>query len=636
MSDSSSPIPEAIQQALGQAVAHYQRGELEAAVAALQAHDGVALTQGVGWNLMGAIRLAQRQPQDALAAFESSVRLAPQAAEPRANLGLALISMGRWSDALAALEASIALNPNDPAALGNQGLCLHRLGRLEEARAALDRALALQPGDPAARANRGDVLLELDRPAEALADYDAALVGQPERARTHNNRGISLIALERPVEARAAFDRALTLQPAYAEALINRSLLALEAELFGPALADLEAALRLAADNPRALAGRAQALEGLERFEEADRAFVRALEPAPDDTELLRRHGNVLRELNRIDEAMAAYQRVLAINPSDPATLFSRGTIRLLRGDLAGGYADQEARWDTADFQGLRPPCDAPFWIGEDLSDKHLLVHVEQGLGDCLQFVRFLEPLRQRCGALSLLVKPMMRRLLAPSLPDVTLIDWPAAGPLPGSFDVQVALMSLPHRLGLSEAALCPRTPYLAAEPERVAHWRERIGSEGFKIGVCWQGNPQGLIDRGRSFALAGLAPLAALPGLRLISLQKDHGLEQLDSLPAGMTVERLGDDFDAGPDAFVDSAAVIEGLDLVVTCDTAIAHLAGALDRSAWVALKTVPDWRWRLDGAETPWYPSLRLFRQPARGDWDAVFAAMAEALSAQLRRQ
>jgi hypothetical protein len=186
--------------------------------------------------------------------------------------------------------------------------------------------------------------------------------------------------------------------------------------------------------------------------------------------------------------------------------------------------------------------------------------------------------------------------------------------------------MSLPLRLNMPIPTA--ERSYLAAEADLIARWRDRIGTQGFKVGLCWQGNPKGRIDEGRSIPLEKYAPLAAIPGVRLISLQRTHGLEQLKTLPARMTVETLGD-FDTGADAFVDTAAIMNGLDLVITSDTAIPHLAGALGIPAWVALKHVPDWRWMLERSDSPWYPSLKLFRQPKPGDWDSVLAAMADAV-------
>ena len=197
-------------------------------------------------------------------------------------------------------------------------------------------------------------------------------------------------------------------------------------------------------------------------------------------------------------------------------------------------------------------------------------------------------------------------------------------------FDFQCALMSLPDRFGTEIGNVPSAVPYVFAENSLVAQWRGRIGQDGLKVGICWQGNPSGKIDKGRSIPLREYRPLGAVPGVRLISLQRTHGLEQLAQLSKDMRIETLGA-FDEGKDGFIDTAAIMQNLDLIVTSDTATAHLAGALGRPTWVALKHVPDWRWMLKGSGSPWYPTMRLFRQPARNDWGSVFAEMAEALRA-----
>ena len=621
--------PETIQKVLEQTVLLLQRGEFDAAAQALQSENGAALTQGIGWNVMGAIRTAQGRPKDALEAFDAAAYLSPEAAEPQANRGLTLIALERWIEAEQAFAAALQRNPQDQASLGNRGLALFRLERLPEALESMESALALNPTDPVVQCNRADVLMQLGRPDDALLGYEAALSFRQDWATAHQNRGVALVDLERPDEAMAAFDRALALEPENADALANRGLLRLELEQPETAVADLEAALALQPEHPRAQAGLAWAFDDLGRFEEALTASEKAIALNPEDGECHRRHGNVQRELGRLEDAGVTLERALRLAPEDPAILFARGTLKLLQGDLPGGWSDQETRWETDDFQGRRPPVSAADWSGEALEGKRILVYSEQGLGDAMMFARFLEPLRARAGEVAFLLKSALRRLLEPGLPGITLIDWPesGSGTIEG-YDFRVALMSLPLRLGIDAGSLPPPSAGFSAEPDRVARWREKIGTEGTRIGVCWQGNPQGRVDRGRSFPLAALAPLAAIPGIRLISLQKQHGLDQFDGLPEGMAVERLGAEFDAGPDAFLDSAAIMDGLDLVITCDTSLAHLAGILGRPAWVALKRVPDWRWGLEGETTPWYPSLRLFRQPSNGDWDSVFAAMAAA--------
>jgi hypothetical protein len=263
-------------------------------------------------------------------------------------------------------------------------------------------------------------------------------------------------------------------------------------------------------------------------------------------------------------------------------------------------------------------------WTGaQDIKDKTLLLHAEQGLGDTIQFCRYALMATARGARVILMVQDALVALLRDLGPGITVMGFSAPPP---ETDFHCPLLSLPAAFGTTEQTIPAYAAYLRAEPARVARWASRIGQDGLKLGINWQGAVS-KIDAGRSLPLRQFAPLAAVPGIRLISLQKNAGAEQLRD--AGLPVETLGEDFDVGPDAFLDTAAVMQSLDLIVTSDTAIAHLAGALGRPTWVALKAVPDWRWQLEGARSPWYPSMRLFRQDAPGDWPGVFAAMAAGL-------
>jgi hypothetical protein len=256
------------------------------------------------------------------------------------------------------------------------------------------------------------------------------------------------------------------------------------------------------------------------------------------------------------------------------------------------------------------------------LAGRTLLIHAEQGLGDTIQFCRYPFP---SDGTVVFEVQPRIARLLG-GLKDAPLIVRPSEALPP--FDLECPLMSLPAIRETTTATIPATVPYLFAEPEAVLRWRAKLGEAGFRVGIAWQGNAARREDGGRSIRLQHYLPLASVRGVRLISLQKDAGLEQLD--PA-MGIETPGPDFDSGPDGFIDTAATMMNLDLVITSDTAVAHLAGALGRPVWVALRAVPDWRFLLERPESPWYPTMRLFRQTARDAWAPVFAAMREALVA-----
>jgi hypothetical protein len=337
-----------------------------------------------------------------------------------------------------------------------------------------------------------------------------------------------------------------------------------------------------------------------------------------------------LKALGRFNEAIAAFTRVVTLEPNLAEARYLLAQLHLARGDLARGWEEYEWRWKLREYEWINEVAGVaskPIWSTEALSEKTILICAEQGLGDTLQFVRFVPMAVAAAKRVILLVQPPLKPLLA-NFAGVTLLGLDE--PPPPDFDLYCPLLSLPRRFKTTLETLPAEVPYLYADPAAVERWRRRIGEHGFKIGIVWQGKPGVKIDLGRSFPLAALAPLAGVAGVRLISLQKNFGVEQLAELPEGMVVESLGSDYDAGPGAFLDASAVMMCLDLVVTSDTAIAHLAGALGRPAWVALKAIPDWRWLLSTPRSPWYPSLRLFRQPSPGNWSDLFAEMAAALA------
>jgi hypothetical protein len=334
---------------------------------------------------------------------------------------------------------------------------------------------------------------------------------------------------------------------------------------------------------------------------------------------------NVLQHLLRPDEAFAAYDAAVAAKHDYHDAHYHRGSTRLLHGRFEEGWRDFEHRWQASDCGFDRPKLQAAEWRGENLRGCSIIVYSEQGLGDTIQFARFVPRVAALGAKVTFLCHPSLVRLFGVFADRMEIM---ATVSPDRHFDFQCALMSLAERFHIGWDALPGPVPYLFAEAERVTAWRERIGSHGFKLGIGWQGNPKGLIDKGRSVPLARFAPLAKVEGVRLISLQKTHGLEQLAHLPGGMRVETI-DPFDEGPDGFVDTAAIMANLDLIVSSDTATAHLAGALGRSCWVPLKQVPDWRWMMGRSDSPWYSTMRLFRQKSRGDWGGVFAEMADAL-------
>ena len=541
-------------------------------------------------------------------------------------LGVLCGQLGRRDEAEALLEQALALRPRSAAALGNLGTLRLRLGQPEQAVSILERALALRPADAQAHSNLGIALATLQRRDEALACFDAAIRLKDTHVEAHSNRSAVLRELGRFDEALASADEALRLEPRHVDGHNNRAAALLDLQRPAAALESLDRSLAIRPDQPAALNSR-----GLARLHGGQPAaaiadFDAALAAAPDYAQALVNRAAALFELDRLDAAIADCDRALALAPDHPDAHVSKGIFHLQAGDYGTGLPHYEWRRQAAQAAG-HADLAQPLWLGaEDLRGKTLLVHAEQGLGDNLQFCRYALLAEARGARVVLLVPRPLVALLRTLSPTIGVVaDDVAAAP---PFDLHCPMLSLPHAFGTNVDTIPARVPYLAPEPARVAAWRQRLPAGGLRIGIAWQGS-FGKADAGRSFPLGLLHPLALLPGVRLISLQKGVGQAQLADLPAGMSVHTLGPEFDAGPDAFLDTAAVMASLDLVITCDTSVAHLAGALGRPTWVALKQVADWRWLRGRADSPWYPTMTLFRQPRRGDWAAVFDAMRQSL-------
>jgi tetratricopeptide (TPR) repeat protein len=571
-------------------------------------------------QLHGAVLRELRRPAESLAAATAAIARRPSSAAYCVQAA-ALGDLARWADAASSFEAAIGLDPRSVTAHNGRGLALLHLGRTADALASFDAALGLEPDSADILNNRGNVLRRLQRLPEALESYERALTLAPGFAAACNNRGLVLQAMRRFDEAAASYRRAIQLQPHFARAYNNLG--TVECELGQPAAAlasfrhalELQPRLRGAHGNlGNALRDLGQPAEALAEYDLAVAEDARA--PANH----LNR-GNALYDLARLGDAIASYDRAIALDPDCAQAHFNRSVCLLLAGELAHAWPSYEWRKQLAD--ATAPPLTVPVWSGrEQIAGRTLLIYADQALGDTLQFCRYARLVQQRGAQVVLSVQPQLRELLSSLDAAIRIV---ARGEEPGDCDYQCALLSLPLAFATTLAEIPAALPYLSADPHRVALWGRRLGAEGFKVGIAWQGSRH-RIDVGRSAPLAMFSRLATVPGVRLICLQKGAGIEQLDT--GGPRLERLAG-FDEGPQAFLDSAAVMVHLDLVITCDTALAHLAGALGRPTWVALKHVPDWRWLLGRADSPWYPGMRLFRQPWPGDWESVFAAIHAAL-------
>ena len=477
------------------------------------------------------------------------------------------------------------------------------------------------------------LLLEQGRVQQALDGFDRVLALMPAHVPAHLCRGLALKAARRLEDARHAFERAAAIQPDCVPAHVNLAAIFQQLGRTREALAASDRAIELNPDFAPAHCNRGLALNDLDRPLEALDSYDRALAIDPNFAAAHGNRGKVLQRLHRPDEALAAYERVTSLQPEAAQAYVNASHTHLLLGRFESGWALYEWRKRLPSPLGNRSFAKPPWFGAPDLAGKKLLLHWEQGLGDTIQFSRYAK-LAKAQGAEVVLIA---QRSLAPLLRTLDPgIDVCTDEQVPIDADYQCPLLSLPYAFGTRLDNIPAAVPYLSAQPERVSRWRERIGASGFKVGINWQGNKESPADRGRSFPLELFRHISMIPGVRLISLQVGPGTEQLRHLPPDMRVDSVGNDFDQGPNAFLDSAAIMQSLDLVISSDTALAHLAGALARPTWLALQHAADWRWLTEREDCPWYPSMRLFRQRRRGCWDEVFEAMHVELASRVQRK
>ncbi len=500
---------------------------------------------------------------------------------------------------------------------------LHLSGQQEQAAHMYREILAVAPNHADSLHMLGILALQAGQAQTALQQFDAAIAMRPRAAIYHVNRANALHRLGHFAEAANACDTAIRLDRSCAQAYQVLGHIRYDLRQAEAAIAAYREAARLRPALSDIHNNLALALRGAGRLEDAEAALREALRREPGEAGINLNLSGVLKELGRFADAETCARASLRADPTNPLHRYNLGLLLLLLGRFEEGWGLYQARSQTPAVSF--PTFLQPRWQGEPLAGRTLLVHPEQGLGDAIQFCRYLPILRARAGSGPIIfqVAPQLLTLLATLGGDHTIV---AAGEQLPPPDLVCPLMSLPGLLGTTVETVPAAVPYLAADPGRVEAWRQHIGNQGYKVGIAWQGNPASQAELGRSIPLPEFCPLANVPGVRLISLQKYAGSEQLARLPPDCLVERLGDGFDSGPDAFLDTAAVMAGLDLVIASDSAVAHLAGAMGRPVWVILQHVPDWRWMIGRTDCPWYPTMRLYRQSRRGDWAEVFARVA----------
>jgi tetratricopeptide (TPR) repeat protein len=621
---------EAVNSIFDEAVASHQAGRLAEARRAYEAMIAQHPTHFDALHLLGVACVQSGETEHGAALIERAIDVSPNVAAAHVNLAMALNALGRFEAAIRACDRALTLDPDSAGAHANRGNALIALGRFQGALASYDRVVALAPTYAEAHYNRANALRDLRRFGASLASYERAIALRPTYVEALNNRAGVLAALGRIEDALAAYEDVIAVGPDSVEAHANRAKMLNDLWRSEEALAASEQAIAIAPDHADAQNNRAIALHELGRTEAALETWMRVVAQRPDHFKAHNNIGMALQSLGRPAEAVAAYDRALALAPDFSEAHLNRASSLLALGDLARGFEEYRWRWVAPEGPRLKRRLPCPLWEGESLAGKAILVHCEQGYGDALQFVRFAPLLARMVARVTVLAEPPLVRLLG-SIPGIEVTDRVTGE---AAYDFQIPLLCTPRLLGTTLETIPAQTPYLFADPAKAAAWAARLLARGeaLRVGLVWAGGTRNdapslhAIDRRRSVRLEQYAPLSEIAGVRFFSLQKDGPAAQARQPPAGLDLT----DWAAELRDFADTAALVAGLDLVITVDTSVAHLAGALGKPVWVLSRFDGCWRWLNGREDSPWYPTARVFHQKAPGAWDEVIERVASELA------
>ena len=482
---------------------------------------------------------------------------------------------------------AIAAKPDYGDAHANFGTVLQAMGRSEEALESLNKAIALNPDHAEAHYNLGSLHRDVDRMEEAAQAFQNYIAINPGNAEAHHNLGIALRDIGRLDDAAASYQKALALDPDMDAAHNNLGLVMLDQGLMDDAIG----------------------------------CFQKALTLNPISVKALANLGSAQKDLGRLDQAKTSYLKALSADPDLAEVHHNLGIVHLLTGDFDNGWREYDWRWRMGDFSSRRAEIDKPLWDGGALSKKTIFLYPEQGFGDAVQFSRYATMLQARSGRV-VLEAPLPLARLFKTLEGVDRLI--ASGDPPPAFDCHAPLLDLPRLLGTNSDTIPGAQSYLSTDADLTRQWAEQLGPwDDFRVGIAWAGNPIHLNDRNRSMDPALFKPLTEIEGISLYSLQVGADEDARQRIGGNLT------DTASSLSDFTETAAVIANLDLVIGIDTSVIHVAGALGRPVWTLLPFMPDWRWLLESEDTPWYPSMRLFRQNTPGDWNGVMDRVCSAL-------
>ena len=547
------------------------------------------------WNLLGISASRIGKYDIALQALKNAVTLNPSSAETYFNMGIIFRAQGKLDNAIDAYKSTLSVKPDYADAYINLANIFYHQGKIEEAIEGFKKALVLVPNYAAAYNNMGLALSDQGKLSEAIDSYKNAIYLQPDYAEAHNNIGVALRDVGKLEEAIISFKKSISIKPYNSKFYNNLGI----------------------------------GLQYQGRLDEAIDAFKKSVAIKPDSHQSYNNMGNIFQNQGKLDNALDAYKNALLIKPDYSEAHCNSSFIYNLKGDLQKGLELYEWRLKNKDAKA-RLPREHLIWDGiKPIIGKRFFVYEEQGLGDMIQFCRYLLLLKQKGAEVTLRAQPKMHALLQTMDSKIVLVD---NDPDDINIDFEAPLMSLPYLFNTNLDTIPSSKSYLFANHDKVISWGKRFTKPTFKIGICWQGATlQSAV--GKSFPLSLFEDISKLPNVELISLHKGEGEKQIKNINFDLTT--LGSDFDAGGNSFIDTAAVMINCDLIISCDTSTTHLAGALGCPTWVVLQKIPEWRWMLDRTDSPWYPNMTLYRQEEFGDWKYVFEIMKKDLAKLIKQ-
>jgi tetratricopeptide (TPR) repeat protein len=570
--------------------------------------------------LLARIAHESRRVGEAIELLRRVVALRPDIPEAHSNLGTMLAMAGKFDESIASFRSATALRPDTPAFHSNLGNALRGKGDRIGAIAEYRESIRLRPDYADAWNNLAGLLESCGQKEQAAEAFGKVAALRPADADASYNFAKASAATDQAI---AAYQHAIELRPNFLEAIMELLVVLGNKGRIDEAIELGRRAVVLRPDLSATHNNLGWALQKKELFNEAAAEYQRAIELQPEYPEAYNNLGSVLFEAARFGEAIRALQKALSFQPDHAAIAANIGIMMLTVGEFEHGWPLYEGRRHVIPVS-LDRRSQKPRWDGSDLAGKRIVIQSEQGFGDTIQFARYVPLVRNRGGRVTLQCQPDLTKIFRTLEGVEEVIS--DKDPLP-DFDVHTRLLSLPGLFRTNLNSIPNKVPYLFADPTLVEHWRQRIASEPpeLKVGLSWAGSPTHPQDHHRSLRLAALAPLAGVPNVRFYSLQKGDAGRQALSPPPGMGMT----DWTADLRDFADTAALAKNLDLVIMVDSAVAHLTGALGVPTWVLVQHIPDWRWLLNRTDSPWYPTMRLFRQPRRWDWETPIRQMAEEL-------